>query len=147
MVSLGDTTISLHILHLNSECQDLPKFKWGGGCSVVVKSQSAKICLNFNRGEGCSAVVKTQSAKIWPTFHFRVGGEFCSSQSQSEKFNCRGGGGCSVVVKSQNDQSEWRALHTPCHSTGRIQAKISVVIYFLLKNIRIILCTKNRVFE
>ena len=64
------------------------------GCSVVVKTQSAKICLNFNfEGSGCSIVVKnskcqdllgevvcsvlvkTQSAEIWLTFHSRgVGG-------------------------------------------------------------------------
>ena len=72
MVSLGDTAISLHILQLNSKCQDLPKFQFGcsvvvklkvprsgqlligggGECSVVVKTQSAKICLNFNWGGG-----------------------------------------------------------------------------------------------
>ena len=39
----------------NSKYQDLPKFQLGGGCSEVVKTQSAKICLNFNfqgRGRG-----------------------------------------------------------------------------------------------
>ena len=57
MVSLGDTAISLHILKLPLA----PR-----GCSEVVKTQSAKICLNFNfqEGGGCSEVVKTQSAKI-----------------------------------------------------------------------------------
>ena len=36
----------------NPKCRDLPKFKFsgGGGCSVVVKIHSAKICLNFNAG-------------------------------------------------------------------------------------------------
>ena len=111
MVSLGDTAISLHILQLNSKCQDLLKFQfsgggggvlsvsklkvpqelpkfqffwgggggWGWGCSVPVKTQSAKICLHFNfQGGGCSVLVKTQSAKIRPTFHFRGGGGvFC----------------------------------------------------------------------
>ena len=59
----------------NPKCRDLPKFKFsgGGGCSVVVKIQSAKICLNFNAG-GCSIVVKTQSAKICLNFHFLLGG-------------------------------------------------------------------------
>ena len=34
-----------------SKCQDLPKFQfWGGGMGGILqlKSQSAKICLNFN---------------------------------------------------------------------------------------------------
>ena len=44
---------------------------WGGEGSVPVKTQSAKICLNFNffGGEG-SIPVKTQSAKICPNFNF-----------------------------------------------------------------------------
>ena len=33
----------------NSKCQDLPKFQFSGGGDVLkVKTQSAKICLNFN---------------------------------------------------------------------------------------------------
>ena len=59
MVSLGDTAISLHILQLllrggilesqNPKCQDLPKFQFSGGeLFWKVKTQSAKICLNFN---------------------------------------------------------------------------------------------------
>ena len=69
-----------------SKCKDLPKFEFGGGrgCSVVVKTQSAKICLNLNfrRGGGrCSVIVKTQSAKICLTLNW---------------------GGCSVVVRTQN---------------------------------------------
>ena len=52
-------------LSQNSKCQDLPKYHFlgvrggggggGWGCSVLVKTQSAKICLNFNfrRGGGC----------------------------------------------------------------------------------------------
>ena len=34
----------------NPKCQDLPKFQFPreGGCSGVVKTQSAKICLNVN---------------------------------------------------------------------------------------------------
>ena len=81
-----------------SKCQDLPKFQFGGrgfcssqksnfnfqlgGCTVVVKSQNAKICLNFNFGGGGGGVVvvKNQSAKIWPTFHFGGGG--CSVPEQ-----------------------------------------------------------------
>ena len=46
---------------------------WGG--SDIVKSQSAKICLNFNfqglGGGGCSEVVKSQSAKICLNFNFQ----------------------------------------------------------------------------
>ena len=56
----------------NSKCQDLPKFQLEGGYSGVVKTQSAKICLNFNfRGRGYSGVVKTQSAKICLNFNFQ----------------------------------------------------------------------------
>ena len=67
-VSLGVIAISLHVLQLQGE----------GGYSVVVKTQSAKICLNFNLGEGgrYSCQVKTQTAKIWPTFHFQGWGEY-----------------------------------------------------------------------
>ena len=49
MVSLEDTAISLHILQ--------PPTATGGG-GVVVKTQSAKICLNLNfRWEGGGGVV------------------------------------------------------------------------------------------
>ena len=36
----------------NSKCQDLPKLQFSGGGVYfwVVKTQSAKICLNFNWG-------------------------------------------------------------------------------------------------
>ena len=49
----------------------------GGGCVLEVKSQSAKICLNFNfLGEGvCVLEVKFQSAKICLNFNFQRGGE------------------------------------------------------------------------
>ena len=45
----------------------------------VVKTESAKICLNLNfrgweGGWGYTGVVKTQSAKIWQNFHFGGGG-------------------------------------------------------------------------
>ena len=92
----------------NSKCQDqdLPKFQFGGeGCSVVVKTQSAKICLNFNFqwGGGGSVVVKTQSGKICLNFNFQGEGVFCSSQNSKcqdlPKFQL---GGCSVVVKTQS---------------------------------------------
>ena len=59
----------------NSKYQDLPKFqsfgswllnsnfwKGAGGYSGVVKTQSTKICLNFNFEGGYSGVVKTLSA-------------------------------------------------------------------------------------
>ena len=74
----------------NLKCQDLSKFQFFGrwGCSIVVKIQNAKICLNFNFpevgvGMGCSVVVKTQSAKICLNFNFERGV-------------------CSIVVKTQS---------------------------------------------
>ena len=45
MVSLGDTAISLHILQP-------PNANLGGGVFWKVKTQSAKIWLNFNGGGG-----------------------------------------------------------------------------------------------
>ena len=65
MVSLEDTAISLHILQ--------PPTATGGGGGVVVKTQSAKICLNLNfrlGGGGCSVLVKTQSAEISLNLNF-----------------------------------------------------------------------------
>ena len=86
-----------------TKCQDMPKFQFlggkgggilhlknhkvlrsalisifGGGYSALEKSQSAKICLNFNfRGGGYSALEKSQSAKICLNFNFG-GGVFCN---------------------------------------------------------------------
>ena len=61
---------------------DLPDSKptgGGGGVAGVlcqVKTQSAKICLNFNfwGGGGTICQVKTQCAKICLNFNFQVGG-------------------------------------------------------------------------
>ena len=96
MVSLGDTAISLHILQptlgmggghsgsQNSKCQDLPKFQfWGKGGILEVKTQGAKICLNFNfrRGDVLNpipeqGVVRNLStnfflATFWKPLHHR----------------------------------------------------------------------------
>ena len=113
MVSLGDTAISLHILQLPLR---------GGGVFWEVKTQSAKICLNFNfRGSGG---VKTQSAKICLNFNFQggvlgsqnpkcqdlpkfqfSGGVFWEVKTQSAKiclnFNFQGG-----VLGSQNPKCQ-----------------------------------------
>ena len=75
----------------NPKCQDLPKFEFSGeqGNSGIVKTQSAKICLNLNfRGVGggvsgmggCSAIVKTQSAKICLNLNFRGRGGYSGDQ-------------------------------------------------------------------
>ena len=64
----------------NSKCQEMPKFQFpggergeagGGGSSVLVKTQRAKICLNFNsqRGRWCGWGVfctKFQNRVFWP---------------------------------------------------------------------------------
>ena len=68
--------------HTVSHWEDLPKFQFwgGGGYSETEKSQSAKICLNFNffwggGGRGVySATEKSQSAKICLNFNFFWGG-------------------------------------------------------------------------
>ena len=57
MVSLGDTAISLHIPQTAT-------------LSVVVKAQSAKICLEFQLGERGSVAGKIQSTKICLNFNF-----------------------------------------------------------------------------
>ena len=59
----------------NPKCRDLPKFKFsgGGGCSVVVKIQSAKICLNFNAG-GVFYSSQNPKCQDLPKFSFPVGG-------------------------------------------------------------------------
>ena len=76
MVSLGDTAISLHILQV-------PLMR--GGVFWKVKTQSAKICLNFNfRGGEVFWKVKTQSAKICLNFNCGGGGGFWN------KFQFRG---------------------------------------------------------
>ena len=63
-----------------------------------MKTQSAKICLNFNfrgvEGGGYSGVVRTESAKICP--NFSGGGEFWGSENSKcqdlTKFKILGGG-------------------------------------------------------
>ena len=61
----------------NPKYQDLPKFQifFGGGEGVFwkVKTQSAKICLNFNWGGGCSGKSKPKTAKISLDFNLRGG--------------------------------------------------------------------------
>ena len=63
----------------NSKCQDLPKFQFsGGGVGVTlcqVKTQSAKICLNFNfRGRGYSLPSQNSKCQDLPKFQFSRGG-------------------------------------------------------------------------
>ena len=92
MVSLGDTAISLHILQLPLTGEA------GRGVFWKVKTQSAKIYLNFNFQEGGGGVfweVKTQSAKICLNFNFQ-GGDVLGSQNPKcqdlPKFQFSGGG-------------------------------------------------------
>ena len=66
---------------MENHIQDLPKFQFGEGERglggvLEVKSQSAKICLNFNFQGGGGGVlkVKPQSAKICLNFNFQGGG-------------------------------------------------------------------------
>ena len=59
----------------NPKCHDLPKFQFGGGV-LEVKSQSAKICLNFNFGGVLE--IKSQSAMI--CLNFNLGGGCSGSQ-------------------------------------------------------------------
>ena len=65
--------------HTVSHWEDLPKFQFSGGgeYSETEKSQSAKICLNFNfRKGGYSETEKSQSDKICLNFNFRGEGVF-----------------------------------------------------------------------
>ena len=64
-VSLGVTAISLHILQLNSKCQDLPKFQFrGSGGRVFCSSQNSK-CQDLHKFQFSAGV--------------GGGGVFCSS--------------------------------------------------------------------
>ena len=114
----------------NLMCQDLSKFQFGGGeLNWNVKTQSAKICLNFNLGEECELKcqnlkcqdlskfqfsrrgelnwnAKTLSAKICLNFNF-LGGELnWNVKTQSAKiclnFNFQGGGVVNWNVKTQS---------------------------------------------
>ena len=69
-------------------------FQGGGGYSATEKSQSAKICLNFNFfwGGGYSATGKSQSAKICLNFNFQGGILQLKSQSAKICINFNGGG-------------------------------------------------------
>ena len=87
--------------HIVSHWEDLPKFQFsgrgGGGYSETEKSQSAKICLNFNfRGGEYSETEKSKCQDL-PKFQFSGGGGYSETEkSQSAKiclnFNFRGGG-------------------------------------------------------
>ena len=95
MVSLGDTAISLHILQ--------PPLTVGGGVFWKVKSQSAKICLNFNIrgwvGGGQVLVLESQKPKCQdlPKFQLGGGGRVLESQNPKcqdlPKFQFQGGWG------------------------------------------------------
>ena len=58
-----------------SKCQDLPKFQWGGILKTE-KSQSAKICLNFNfqGGVGGFGYSETEKSKYQDLPKFQWGG-------------------------------------------------------------------------
>ena len=64
-------------------------FRGGGGYSETEKSQSAKICLNFNfqGGGGYSETEKSQSAKICLNFNFRGGGGYSGVNFGLENLN------------------------------------------------------------
>ena len=70
-----------------SKCQDLPKFQFFGGGILKLKSQSAKICLNFNFfGGGGILKLKSQSAKIPRSLpKFKFWGGILKLKSQSAK--------------------------------------------------------------
>ena len=69
----------------NSKCQDLPKFQYGGGVFGKVKTQrSAQDLPKFQFfWEGMFWKVKTQSAKICLNFNFQVG--WCSGTKSKNR--------------------------------------------------------------
>ena len=92
-----------------TKCQDLPKFQFlgvGGGVGGILKlkSQSAKICLNFNLGGGYSETEKTKCQDL-PKFQF-LGGYSETEKSKCQdvpKFQFLGGGwGGILKLKSQS---------------------------------------------
>ena len=93
----------------NWNCDDLPKFQFfWGGILCKVKTQSAKIYLNFNWG-GVLCQVKTQSAKICLNFNFFGRGGTLPSQNSK----CQDlpkvqflGGGEECTLPSQNSKCQ-----------------------------------------
>ena len=125
----------------NPKCQDLPKISiWGGGVFWEVKTQSAKICLNFNFqggwGWGERVVfweVKTHSAKICLNFNFGgcVWGVLWESKTQSAKIclNFNWGAG---VLGSQNPKCQdlskfqWGGVFGGCSGKSKFKVPRSV---------------------
>ena len=74
----------------NSKCQDLPKFQFSGGGGVLeVKSQSAKICLNFNffgGGGGVLNQIPEQGVvrNLSTNFSLPLSGSLCITDSVSD---------------------------------------------------------------
>ena len=104
-------SLTIFIWGVPQDLQDLPKFQISGGVTLSqVKTQSAKICLNFNFWGGGVTLsqVKTQSAKICLNFKFWGRGTFSQVKTQSAKiclnFNFRGWGmgGTLSQVKTQS---------------------------------------------
>ena len=60
--------VSAYSNRQNPKCQDLPKFQFSGGGHCQVKTQSAKICLNFNGG---GRILSSQNSKC---LNFNFGG-------------------------------------------------------------------------
>ena len=89
-----------------SKCQDLAKFQFGGGYSVIENTQSPKIWLNFNfQGGGVFCNQKYSKSQDMAKFQF-WGGVFCNwkySKSQDlAKFQFSGEGGYSVIENTQS---------------------------------------------
>ena len=96
-----------------------------GLCVVFLaeKSQSAKICLNFNFGGGDILKLKSQSAKISDNFHFRGGGGilklyfrigvFCRIWT---KFSTTPTGSCITDSLSHTTYVETKYITTLCYN-------------------------------
>ena len=88
----------------NSKCQDLPKFQFGeGGVGTLsqVKTQSAKICLNFNFwGQGVTSQPFYGPLMSLNLATFGVGGLLLAKSKLKSVKICLNlqfwGGGCSL---------------------------------------------------
>ena len=112
---MGVIAISLHILQLQG----------GGGYSVVVKTQSAKICLNFNLGEG-GGILAESKLKL---------------PRSGQLFISKGGGGsileqARIPYSCQNEQKF-------CHASHILEGLASQIVSHILHMWRLIINTHS----
>ena len=138
MISLGDTAITgVFYSSQNSKCQDLSKFQFSGE-GVFCTSQTQK-CQDLPKfqllaGRGCSVVVKTESTKICLNFNFGGGGRrgvFCTKfqnrvflANLSANFALPLSGSLCITDKSYHILRMWRLInHEKCETKFNVKTE------------------------